>query len=245
MSTTTLPHGGAAASISTTSPSRQVRVWDLPTRVFHWSLALSFAGAWLTADSERLRDLHVMLGYTLAGLIAFRLVWGVVGTTYARFSSFIFSPAQTLDYLKTLLTSRPQHLLGHNPAGAVAIFFLLGLGFLSALSGYLTLHEIGGEWAEELHEGAANAMLAVVVIHLLGVLVSSLLHRENLVWAMVTGHKLAAGEAAEKQGIGGTRRLLGALLLIATVGFWGAWQAGWVPDSGAAGVQSSADHDDD
>lgn len=104
----------------------KILVWDLPTRWFHWLLALSFAGAWFTSESERYSDLHVMLGYTLLGLIAFRLVWGAVGTQHARFADFAFSPAKVVQYVKSLLSGKPEHYLGHNPAGAVAIFLLLG-----------------------------------------------------------------------------------------------------------------------
>lgn len=166
-----------------------VRVWDLPTRIFHWSFALSFAGAWLTAESERLRDVHVLLGYTFGGLLAFRLVWGLFGTRYARFASFLFSPADVVRYLRSLVAGRPEHHVGHNPAGAIAIFALLGLGAATALSGYAVYQDIGGEWLEELHEGAASAMLVLVAIHLAGVFVSSLLHGENLVASMITGRK--------------------------------------------------------
>jgi cytochrome b len=170
------------------TPSLQrILVWDLPTRLFHWLLALSFAGAWLTAESERFRDVHVLLGYTMIGLIGFRLVWGLVGTRHARFSAFVRAPAAAVRYLKSLVTGRAEHYVGHNPAGALAIVLLLLLGLAAGVSGWLTYNEIGGEWLEEGHELAANLMLAVVGIHVLGVLVGSLAHRENLVRAMVTG----------------------------------------------------------
>ena len=113
----------------------KILVWDLPTRLFHWLLAGTFAGAWLTADSERWIGVHAALGYTFAGLIAFRLIWGVVGTRYARFSSFVRGPGAVLSYLKSLLAFRPQHHLGHNPAGGWAVLALLGLGIVTAAAG--------------------------------------------------------------------------------------------------------------
>lgn len=171
---------------------QRILVWDIPTRVFHWSLALSFAGAYLTAESERYRDIHVALGYLLFGLIAFRLVWGFVGTAYARFGSFRFSLAQVVAYLRSLLSSQPQHYVGHNPAGALAIFLLLALGLLISVSGVGLYWELGDEdLFEELHEMAANLMLAVVFIHIAGVVLSSVLHKENLVRSMFTGYKMA------------------------------------------------------
>ena len=171
---------------------QRILVWDIPTRVFHWSLALSFAGAYLTAESERYRDIHVALGYLLFGLIAFRLVWGFIGTAYARFGSFRFSPSQVVAYLRSLLSPQPQHYIGHNPAGALAIFLLLALGLLISVSGVGLYWELGDEdLFEELHEIAANLMLAVVFIHIAGVVLSSVLHKENLVRSMFTGYKMA------------------------------------------------------
>jgi len=194
----------------------RILVWDAPTRVFHWALALSFVGAFVTADSERLRDVHVVLGYTVFGLIAFRLIWGVVGTRYARFTSFAFGPRAVVAYLKSLLTLRPQHFLGHNPAGSIAIYALLALGLLTGLTGYAHYNALGGEWLEDLHEGLANAMLAVVFVHIAGVIVSSLLHRENLARAMVTGYKTGDPTGA----IRGARWIVAALVVASVAALW-------------------------
>jgi cytochrome b len=194
----------------------KVLVWDAPTRVFHWALALSFVGAFVTADSERLRDVHVALGYTVLGLVAFRLIWGVLGTRYARFTSFVFGPREVVAYLKSLLTLRPQHFLGHNPAGSFAIYALLALGLLTGLTGYAHYNELGGEWLQDLHEGAANAMLAVVFVHIAGVVVSSFLHRENLARAMVTGYKTGDPAGA----IRSARWVVAALLVASVAALW-------------------------
>ena len=199
----------------------RILVWDLPTRLFHWLLAGTFAGAWLTAESERWIDVHVMLGYMFAGLIAFRLLWGLVGTRYARFSSFVRGPGAVLSYLKSLLTFRPQHHVGHNPAGGWAVLALLGLGIVTALAGYFTYADYGGHWLEELHEGAASAMLGLVFLHIAAVVVSSLLHRENLVRAMITGLK----RGAHSQAIRRPQWIAAGALLLAVAGFWsGAFQ---------------------
>lgn len=194
----------------------KILVWDAPTRVFHWALALSFLGAFITADSERLRDVHVVLGYTALGLIAFRLIWGVLGTRYARFASFAFGPREVADYLKSLLALRPRHFLGHNPAGSIAIYALLALGLLTGLTGYARYNELGGEWLQDLHEGLANAMLAVVFVHITGVVLSSLLHRENLARAMITGYKTGDPAGA----IRGARWLVAALLVAGVAALW-------------------------
>lgn len=177
--------------------NKPIRVWDLPTRIFHWSLVASFVIAFVTAESEKWRDIHVVAGYTLAGLIAFRLLWGFVGGTYSRFSEFLPTPQKLFDYIKSLMSGQPQHHVGHNPAGAVAIFLLLGLGAVAAASGWAVYEDMGGHLMEELHEIAANGMMVVVAIHIAGVIVSSWLHRENLVRAMITGWKSLRSDTHE------------------------------------------------
>ena len=181
---------------------QRILVWDIAVRGFHWSLAISFLGAFLTAESERLRDVHVVLGYAMLGLVAFRLLWGLVGTRYARFRSFAFGPRDVAAYLKSLLAFRPRHYLGHNPAGSWAIYALLVLTVLAGASGYATYNDVGGHWLEELHEGVANTLLAVVIVHIAGVLVSSLIHRENLVRSMLTGYKTTERGDAHPAGRG-------------------------------------------
>lgn len=196
--------------------SDRILVWDLPTRAFHWLLALSFAGAYLTAESEKYRDIHVILGYTLLGLIVFRLVWGVVGTRYARFGSFAFGPAAVMNYVKSLFSTQPQHYVGHNPAGSVAIWLILSLGVLSGVSGYAVYNDLGGETFEELHELTSNLMLAVIVIHVIGVIASSLLHGENLVKSMVSGYKRGAAQ----DGIRQRHVFLGLGVLAVVAAYW-------------------------
>jgi len=217
---------------------QKILVWDLPTRVFHWLLAGSFVGAFLTADSERYRDIHVMLGYTVLGLVAFRFLWGVVGTRYARFTSFPIAPRRVLNYFRSLFTSSPQHHVGHNPAGSLAIYAILVLALFAAATGYAAYNEIGGEWLAELHEGVANAMLGLVALHIGAVIVSSLIHRENLVAAMLNGYK--RGRAGE--GIRRKHGFIAAAVLIATTGFW-ASSAGLLPEGmGVAATAAVAQH---
>lgn len=220
--------------------SQRILVWDVPTRVFHWLLALSFGGAFLTAESERYRDIHVVLGYTLLGLIAFRLLWGFFGTHYARFRSFLFKPAELVAYLMSLLKGKPVHYVGHNPAGSVAIWLLLALGASSGLAGVLLFQDIGGDMLEELHEFLANAMLAVVAVHVAGVAVSSVMHRENLVRAMITGIK----SAGSSEGIRRSYGWLGAIMLAAVIGFWAIYPAtGLMAADGS--VSQVSQHGDD
>lgn len=204
-----------------TSPTTTtIRVWDAPVRVFHWLLAACFTGAYLTAESESWRLLHVTLGYTLGGLIAFRLVWGVLGTRYARFGSFVRPPSELSRYLKSMLAGRPVHFIGHNPLGGVAIVLMLLAGLAITATGYAVYTDIGGDLVAEAHEVAANAMLVLVGVHLCGVALASWMHRENLPRAMVTG--LKQGQPSE-----GIHRLWWsvALALVIAVGYF--WYLQW------------------
>ena len=199
------------APAASAPPSR--RVVDAPIRMFHWLFALCFVGAYITADGDSWRLLHVTLGYTLAGLLVFRVLWGLIGTRHARFTDFVRGPGAVRRYLAALLRGQPEHAVGHNPAGALAILALLALGAASAVSGWAVYNQLGGEGLEEAHELAASLMLAVVGVHILGVLVASRLHRENLAASMITGRKRGRPE----QGIRSAWRSVAALMLVAVL----------------------------
>lgn len=184
----------------------EVRVWDPLVRTFHWSLVLSFTLAYVSGEGEVL-NLHVWTSYLVGGLILFRLLWGVVGTRHARFSDFVQPPARILAYARDLLRGKAQRYLGHNPLGGamvIALLIMLSLATLTGLMLYGAEDGAGplagwmqgtgqdaGEWLEELHEFTSHVALALVVVHIAGVLVSSLVHRENLIRAMITGRKRA------------------------------------------------------
>lgn len=214
------------------TPSRNQLVWDAPVRVFHWLMVISFAGAYFTAESEHWRLVHVTLGYTMAGLVALRIFWGVAGTRYARFVNFVRGPSAVLHYVRSMVQGRPERHLGHNPAGAWAIMGLLALTLAVAGSGYANYASMGGEWLEEVHELLANAMLAMVGLHVAGVLISSWLHRENLIAAMIDGRK-ASEPADEKAEPVNPWSVLAALLLAAVTAFWW-WQYQGTPSQAAA-----------
>jgi cytochrome b len=179
-------------------------VWDLPTRVFHWTLVVCVFSAMATSEMDRFRDLHLYFGYVALGLICFRIFWGFAGSRYARFKSFMYGLRAALAYLGDVMARRAARHLGHNPAGSVAIFLLLALGLLICMTGVVTLgaeeaqglfkslaNRPLGEFTKALHETLAWLMLALVLAHVGGVVVESLLHRENLAKAMFTGRKLA------------------------------------------------------
>lgn len=181
----------------------EVKVWDPLLRLFHWTLADAFFINYALGDDWL--KLHVWIGYLIIGLLVFRLIWGFVGPRHARFSDFLYSRHEILDYLRDLPTGRAGRYLGHNPAGGAMVILLLVMLALTVLTGWLTLvvaesqsgwfpwpigeGDVEGGWLGEIHEFFANATFLLVLIHIAGVLVSSLLHGENLVRAMITGRK--------------------------------------------------------
>jgi len=183
-----------------THSNSTIRVWDPLVRVFHWSLVLFFLVAYLTEDE--FVGLHVWSGYTVAMLVGFRLLWGLIGTRYARFTRFVRSPSTVMDYIKGMLRFRVPHYLGHNPAaGAMVIALLLSL-ILVSLSGMSIIAaegqgplagsffaQLDAEWMEEIHEFFANLTLLLVLLHVAGVVFSSFIEGQNLPKAMVTGNK--------------------------------------------------------
>jgi cytochrome b len=175
---------------------KKILVWDLPTRIGHWLLVVAFIVSYLTGDSEEWRLVHVTAGYAMGGVLVFRLFWGMAGTSYARFSSFLFSPRQLFAYLGGLLKGKSGHWVGHNPAGSYAIYALLLLGATVVGSGWAVYADMGGDWLEEAHDTLSYMMLCVVGVHVAGVVLSSRLHHENLVRSMITGYKQGRGEEA-------------------------------------------------
>lgn len=183
--------------------SKQIKVWDLPVRLFHWLLVASFTAAYFTEDDYL--TLHSWLGYSVIGLICFRLIWGFIGSYHARFNHFVCGPGTTWNYLKDIVCNRAQRHLGHNPAGAAMILALLLSLFMTTLTGLATFatEEFSGplvnlmtlapdfirDSTEDSHEFFANFTVVLIVFHLAGVAVASVSHKENLVRAMITGLK--------------------------------------------------------
>lgn len=167
-----------------------VRVWDRFVRVFHWSLVALIAAAWLTPEAKLI---HHWIGYAVLGLVAARLIWGVIGSRHARFSDFVRGPVGVLAYLRDLLRGQERRYLGHNPAGGAMIVALLAVIAVTGVSGWLMLTDRfwGSEMMEEIHEISANLILILVGCHVAGVIWESLRHRENLVRSMITGRKRA------------------------------------------------------
>lgn len=197
-------HNCATKSDSEKQPA-EIKVWDLLVRLFHWSLVTAFTVGYLTGNSAEeefdkshgagqesfLMELHENAGYVVLGLVAFRVVWGLVGSEHARFSSFVRGPREVFGYLFDMLRFKAKRYIGHNPAGGAMVVALLvmlvivsGSGVMLMLDQFKDMRALG-----EVHEASANITLGLIIFHLVGVLVASVEHRESLVKAMVTGRK--------------------------------------------------------
>jgi cytochrome b len=183
--------------------SSQIKVWDPLVRFFHWSLVSAFFIAYVTEDDVLI--VHTWAGYLILALLSIRIIWGFIGTRYARFSDFVYSPKTIIDFFKDTLGFRSKRYLGHNPAGGAMIIALIISLFITTISGVVLLGaaeqagpvahwftHAGSFWPEaleEVHEFFANFTLLLVLLHVIGVLVESLIHKENLVSAMISGFK--------------------------------------------------------
>lgn len=183
--------------------SPEIKVWDPLIRFFHWALVSAFIIAYIT--EEDFLTIHSWAGYLILSLLCIRFLWGFIGTRYARFSDFAYSPTNIIQFLKDTLRLSAKRYLGHNPAGGAMVFLLMFSLLITTTSGVVLLgaeEHVGpvahwfsqpeSQWAdvlEEVHEFFANFTLFLVFVHVAGVLIESLIHKENLVSAMITGFK--------------------------------------------------------
>ncbi len=178
----------------------RLTVWDVEVRLFHWTLAVFFGVAYIIETEWP--ALHAHAGYTVLLLIGFRIVWGFTGSRHARFADFVTGPHQALRHLVELASNDAPRHIGHNPAGGVMVLLLLTSLAITAITGTI-LYGMEGQgpiptqwvaaWPDRpfviAHEIAADATLALVVLHVAGVILTSLIMRENLIKAMFTGDK--------------------------------------------------------
>ncbi len=226
MPSTTPTFEAAPGAHASTQKARRL-VTDAPTRMFHWLFALSFAGAYLTAEGEHFRLLHVTLGYTMAGLLAFRVVYGLFGPRQASLGALWRKLANAPAWLRALPQAQGVSGInwrqGQNLLMALAVAALLAMVVPLTLSGYATYNEwgdaLGGEWLEELHEFFGEALLAVVLAHIGLIIALSILRRKNQALPMLTGHVEGPGPSIVKK----NRAWLAGLLLVAVLGYV-AWE---------------------
>jgi cytochrome b len=169
--------------------SRTVEVWDLPLRLWHWALAISVLAAWFTPAVYN--GLHRIVGYAVIGLLAFRLVWGFWGSRYSRFRMVGVRLRAAPHYVWNLRRGMTGRYIGLNPAGTVMLVALLLSLAVSAITGAMsvTVTFFGVWWIEDTHAFASDAVIVLVVLHVVGVVLMGMLQRENLIRAMITGRK--------------------------------------------------------
>jgi cytochrome b len=212
---------------------RAILIWDLPTRLFHWLLALLVAAAFVTGlQGGNLMVWHGRIGLAILGLLVFRLVWGVVGSTYARFGHFVRGPGAVIDYLR----GRWQGL-GHSPLAALSVLALLGLLLFQSISGLMTNDDIAfrgplydlvskstSNWLTGLHRQNVWLIGALIALHVGAVLFYRFVHKNDLVMPMIHGRKRISGKAARPASGGGWLAFVAALAI--------AFAAVWIADGG-------------
>ncbi|TCP42224.1 cytochrome b/b6 domain-containing protein [Rhodovulum marinum] len=194
----------ARADDETRHPVETVRVWDPLLRLFHWALFVAVVGAWgLGKFGPDVMTLHFWFGYTVLGLLAFRLVWGFVGPEHARFKNFIYGPVTFVKYLGSMFNRKPSYWPGHNPLGGLFVFIILGLLAVHAVTGlfadpedYINVGPLAQYVSSDTaisalgwHATLSWAVLAIVVLHVAAIAFYKKWKGENLITPMITGKK--------------------------------------------------------
>ena len=195
----------------------KILVWDLPTRLFHWffafGLTIAFGIAFFVDDDSSLFAAHMIVGIVLSLMVFLRVLWWIVGTKYARFSSFLFTPSTVAAYLRVALMGSGERSVGHNPGSSYVLLAMMGLVVLVIATGLLV--SSGNEALEELHELSSYALLAAIFAHIAGVIFYTVKQRDNISWSMITGMK----EGAPEQSIASSRPVVAALVVVFIGGF--------------------------
>ena len=201
---------------------KKISVYDLPTRFFHWLFAFLFIAAFAIAktvdDESPLFSYHMLAGLTILFLLVLRFIWGLIGTTYARFSSFKLNPIELIRYFKDAAVGSTRAYLGHNPASSYAAVIMIACAIGLAVSGILMATGGENDSLEEVHELLANIFLITVIVHVLGIVFHHLRHRDSLWSSMLDGKKKISSDTP---GIARTRPAAGLLFVILFVSWLG------------------------
>jgi len=222
---------------------KTLKIWDLPVRLFHWSLVSLFIAAYITnALGTSYFKYHLWCGYAIIVLVSFRIIWGLVGTYHARFSNFVRNPITTLKYAISVVKKNEKHYVGHNPLGAVMVIVLLIAILVQAVTGLFTNDEIFNTGPlygyisdslslqlTSLHRQLFYWILGAVVLHILAVLIHVFFKHDNIIKAMFTGKK-SAQHAEDGKSIGSSRIIL-AIIIIALLSLLLAWVIVHAPEA--------------
>ena len=195
--------------------SKRMMVWDSPIFITHWLLAFCFVGAILTQESEKFRLVHVTLGYTMLGIVGFRLIWGFIGSKYARFTTIKPRFLRVRENIQAILSGNKEFSIGLNAIGFVAAYLLMGLVLLVSASGYLVFNEIGPELISEIHELVGNLLITLVVVHVGSIVLNAIYQRLQK----------SNAEVATKIGVLAQRarpyKWVSIIILLIVIYFWG------------------------
>ena len=211
-------------------------VWDLPVRLFHWLLVISLIAAWYTSDGERgLIEYHLQIGSFILGLIIFRIIWGVVGTKYAKFSQFIPNKKSLIYYLKNVKKEKEYKTVGHNPVGGLMVIFMLTLILSQAISGlfmnddvftsgpyYSSANSAVQKFMSLIHNNCFDVILVVSFLHISAALFYLFVKKANLILPMITGYKTDSNNNSKLQAIKSSK-LLTAFIVITIVTLFLYW----------------------
>jgi cytochrome b len=207
----------------------KTRIYDLPTRLFHWLFAGSFLTAFTIAntvdDESTAFAWHMLAGLLMVFIVLLRLVWALVGTKHARFSDLQLNPRALLGYLQELLAGNSKRWAGHNPASSWAATLMVLLAIGLGVSGYLMASGSAADELEDLHELLANSFITVVILHLAGLLVHRLQQRDQLAKSMITGDKQGLDQHIPAVR---SHKLAGVLFCALVLGFGGYLQQNFV-----------------
>lgn len=190
--------------------NKEIKVWDLPVRLFHWTLVLLFAVSWASAEIGDNMTIHFYSGYAVLALVLFRVLWGIFGSTTARFAHFLRGYRAAKDYAVALKENRAIAPIGHNPLGGWMVMLMLTFLLVQAGTGLFANDDVSTEGPlyhliskdvsdilTEIHEVSFNILLALVGVHIAAVLYYRFIKRDNLVTPMITGRKSLVSDAPE------------------------------------------------
>jgi cytochrome b len=194
---------------------KRMLAWDSPIFFTHWLLAFCFVGVIITQESEKFRLVHVTLGYTILGIVGFRLIWGFIGSKYARFTTIKPRFLRVRQNIQAILDGNKEFSIGLNAVGFVAAYLLMGLVLLASASGYLVFNEIGPELISEIHELVGNLLITVVIVHVGSIVLNAIYQRLQK----------ANTEVATKIGVLAQRarpyKWVSIIILLIVINFWG------------------------
>jgi len=215
------------------SNTKKVLVWDLPVRLFHWSLVLMFCISWITAEmGGNAMEYHMLSGYVILGLVLFRILWGVLGSETAQFSQFTHGPISVLKYTLGLFKTEYKTEIGHTPLGGWSVIVLLLVLATQAISGLFANDDIANEgplyhlvrkatsnFLSVVHQYTSKVLLGLVALHLVAIIFYRMIHHDNLLKPMITGYKVADASSIEPKQYNVFFAIVLALITAGTV-YW-------------------------